>query len=214
MTFILPALADSFIEARFFHLLLIFLAPIGFYGGIIAFTWIAKHYTSLNKARSYAICILCILFVAIFMFKVGFVNELSGDLGSGVSTSMSFNQITKSNDPQVLANFYEGYVPNEDVYSAKWLSSEIPLNATLYADITSSQRVLRGYALRVIDWENMLTNNTRIKADAYVYLRTFNVQGYFIDVYGGMFNMTQIANQLEDTNKIYSNSKSEIYYSG
>jgi uncharacterized membrane protein len=214
MTFILPALADSFIEARFFHLLLIFLAPISFYGGIVAFTWIAKHYTSINRARSYAICTLCILFVAIFMFKVGFVNEISGDLGSGVSSSMSFNQITKSNNPQVLANFYEGYVPNEDVYSAKWLSSEIPLNATLYADITSSQRVLRGYALRVIDWENMLTNNTRIKDDAYVYLRTFNVQGYFIDVYGGMFNMTQISNQLEDTNKIYSNSKSEIYYSG
>jgi uncharacterized membrane protein len=213
MTFVLPSLADAFIETRFFHLMLIFLAPISFYGGIVLFTWITKRYMNPKKARSLAIGILCVLFVVIFMFKVGFVNEVARDLSPGVSTSFSFNQITTSNDPQILASFYEGYVPDNDVYSAKWLYNTVPINATLYADVTSSQRVLRGYALRVIDWECMLSNDTTIRSNAYIYLRTLNVQGYFINVHGQMTNMTSVNNQLENTNRIYSNSKSEIYYS-
>lgn len=213
MTFILPSLADSFIETRFFHLLLIFLAPLSFYGGIVFFTWIAKHYMSFKKARSLALGVLCILFVTIFMFKVGFVNEVTDDLSAGVSTSLSFNRITSSDDPKVLARFYEGYVPDCDIYSARWLSATAPIDSAIYADITSTQRVLRGYAFRVVDWENIIANDTRIKPDAYVYLRSLNVQGYYINVYGEMMNITNIANQLENSNKIYSNGESEIYYS-
>ncbi len=214
MTFVLPSLADAFIETRFFHLMLIFLAPLTFYGGIVFFTWIGKHYMSLKKARSLAICILCVLFVVIFMFKVGFVYEVANDLSPGVSASFSYHDIVTSNNPQVLAGFYEGFVPENDIQSARWLYSTIPGNSSLYADFTSSQRVLRGYALRAVDWENILDNGTRIAPDSYVYLRTFNVQGYFTDAYGRMFNMTHISSQLEHANKIYSNGKSEIYYSG
>jgi len=214
MTFVLPSLADSFIETRFFHLLLIFLAPLTFYGGIVFFTWLGKHFMNPKKARSLTIVVLCIVFVVIFMFKVGFVYEIANDLSPGVSASFSYNDITTSNDPQVLARFYEGFVPENDIQSAKWLYHTVPNNSSVYADITSSQRVLRGYALRAVDWENILENGTRIAPESYVYLRTFNVQGYFTDAYGGIFNMTDISSQLEHANRIYSNGKSEIYYSG
>ena len=74
-----------------------------------------------KKARSLTIVVLCIVFVVIFMFKVGFVYEIANDLSPGVSASFSYNDITTSNDPQVLARFYEGFVPENDIQSAKWL---------------------------------------------------------------------------------------------
>jgi uncharacterized membrane protein len=215
LTFVLPSLADSLVEGRWFNLLQIFIAPLCFYGGINALTWVSKHATNLKKARSIAIGVLCILFVVIFLFKVGFVHEVTGDVYSaGASASFSFNQMQVSSNPQVLQTLYGFYVPDSDKYSAEWLSYTTTENTTLYADADARQHVLRGYALRVVNENNIFYNGTTISPDSYIYLRTFNTQGYFISPEGTIFNMTQISNQLEYANKIYSNGDSEIYLLG
>ena len=50
MTFVLPALGDSFVEERFYQLLLLFFAPIGLYGGAIFLGWFFSLFT--NKKES------------------------------------------------------------------------------------------------------------------------------------------------------------------
>jgi uncharacterized membrane protein len=213
LTFVLPSLADSFVEERFYHLALIFLAPICFYGGITVLTWVSKHFMHPKRARTLAIGILCVLFVVIFLFKVGFVNEVAVDLGPGASPAFSFTHMVTSQNPGVLAAFYSEYVPDCDVNSAKWLSVMTPSNSTLYADADARQHVLRGYALRVVDGNNILSNGTIIAPNSFVYLRYLNVQGYFVDSKGAVLNMTLLNNQLENADKIYSNGYSEIYFS-
>ena len=214
MTFILPSLAASFVEERFYALALIFLAPACFYGGITALTWVLKRSIHPKKARSLAISILCVLFIAVFLFKVGFVNEVTGDLGPGVSPAFSFAPMITSQSPQVLSTFYGEYVPDCDVSSAKWLSANTPNNSILYADSDARQHVLRGYALRVVDYKYILTNGTTFAPNSYIYLRYLNVQGYFVDPNGQVLNMTLLSGQLNDASKIYSKGGSEIYYSG
>ncbi len=213
LTFALPSLADALVEGRWFNLLQIFIAPLCFYGGISALTWISKHLKALKQTRSFAIGILCVLLVTIFLFKVGFVYEVTGDTSRGASASFSFTQMKTSNNPQVLQTLYGSYVPDVDIYSAKWLSFTVPENATLYADADAHQHVLRGYASIVVDGNNILYDNITIAPNAYVYLRTFNTQGYFIDPSGAIANITQISAQLEGANKIYSSGSSEIYLS-
>ena len=213
LTFVLPSLADSFVEERFYHLALIFLAPISLFGGIVALTWFFKRLVVSKKARSITIGLICVLFIAIFLFKVGFVNEVAGDLGPGASPAFSFTPMITSENPKILATFYGQYVPDCDVYSAKWLSEETPSNSTLYADADARQHVLRGYALRVVDENNILSNNTIVSSNSYVYLRYLNIQGYFVNSRGAVLNTTVLSSQLEDMDKIYSNGGSEIYFS-
>ena len=212
LTFILPSLADSFVEERFFHLALIFLAPVFFYGSILALTWVSKHFTTPKRARSIAIGLICILFIIIFFFKVGFVNEIAGDLGPGSSASFSFAATINSSDPTVLASFYSEYVPTQEVYGARWLSSIMGPNSIVYSDSDARQHVLRGYGLFVVSGNNLFANNSLFSPNSYVFLRTLNVEGYYVNSLGGVSNMTQINNQLVNADKIYSDGGSEIYY--
>ncbi len=213
LTFVVPSLAESFIEFRFFHLSLILLAPLCFYGGIAALTWVPKHFISLEKARSIAIAVLCVLFALLFLVKVGAFYEVADDLSPGASISFSFNQMASSTDPRVMQTLYGSYVPDCDVYSANWLEACVTNKTALYADVDARQHVLRGYALTVVGPDNLLSNDTHIPPDAYVYLRSMNVQGYYVDPYEGLMNMTSLSSQLQNENRIYSNGGSEIYYS-
>ncbi len=212
LTFVVPSLAESFVEFRFFHLALILLAPLCFYGGITALTWISKHFMNPAKARSSAIAVLCILFALIFLVKVGYFYEVTDDLSPGASISFSYNQMTSSTDPIVLQTLYGAYVPDCDVYSANWLATCVTNKTSLYADVDARQHVLRGYALTVVDMNNILCNDTNVPPDAYVYLRTMNIQGYLVDPYEGLVNMTYVSSELQDKNRIYSNGNSEIYF--
>jgi uncharacterized membrane protein len=213
LTFVLPSLADSFVEERFFHLALIFLAPIGFYGGIIVLPWVSKRFIHPKKMRSLVICFLCVLFVVIFLFKVGFVNEVVGDLGPGASPAFSFLPMITSDNPKVLAAFYSEYVPDCDVCSASWLYVNMPANASLYGDADARQHVLRAYALTVVKDDNLFSNNTKIASKSYIYLRYLNLRGIYVNPAGDVFNMTSISNQLKGADKLYTNGESEIWFS-
>ncbi|MCW4018865.1 MAG: DUF2206 domain-containing protein [Candidatus Bathyarchaeota archaeon] len=213
MTFVLPSFADAFVEDRFFHLLLIFLAPLSFYGGYVIITWASKHFTTIKQARTIALVLLCVIFVAVFLVKVGFVYEVTDDLSPGASSSMSFSAMEESSNPQVLAHLYGSYVPDCDVYSAEWLSVHTPKDSVLFADADARQHVLRGYALRVVNEAHLLSVNNTITPDSYIYLRYLNTQGCYVAVSGEPIDMAHVSDQLTDTNRIYSDGGSEIYYS-
>lgn len=211
MTLFLPFFANAFLAERYYHVSLIFLAPVCFYGGIELTKLVLKPFTNAKRARSVSLRILCLLFVLIFLFKVGFVNEITGDVGVGVSRSISFTRLKTSTDPQILKSFYEPLVPESDVCSARWLSSVTAYNSKIYADNTADEHVLRAYTMRIVEWQDILSNGTTIDPDAYVYLRSLNIQGFLVGHGGQISNMTEISNQLSWADKIYSNGGSEVY---
>ena len=101
MTFVLPSLADSFVMERFLSFSFDFFGSSLFVWRHISLTWVSKHFTNPKRARSIAIGLICILFVSVFLLKVGFVNELTGDLVWNLS-SLSFNSIVNSEVPSTL----------------------------------------------------------------------------------------------------------------
>jgi uncharacterized membrane protein len=212
MTFVLPALGDSFVEERFFQLLLLFFAPICFYGGAVFFRAFFSHFMKKTHARSMALVLCCILILTVFFFKVGFSYQLTGDTGPGASTSFSFTQMALSQNPNVLNSLYSNYVPMSDIYGATWLSLNLPKNTTLYADADSRQHVIRGYGLLEMEPNNILSNYTRIDANSYTYYRLFNLKGFYVDAYGHLLNMSRISDQLTDSDIIYSNGECKIFY--
>lgn len=210
MVLVVPFFGPAFLAHRFYHLSLLFLAPVCVSGGETFLKWISKPFTNVKRARSVCLRILCIFFVVILFFKVGFIHEVTGDVP--ISRSISFTRMKTSYDPEIRAQFYDAYVPEQDVYSVIWLSDMSANNSKIYADLIASKHVLIAYGMKIIEWEYILYSNTTLNTNAYIYLRYLNVQGLFRE-HGTLSNTTEVSYQLNWTNKIYSNGDSEIYRS-
>jgi uncharacterized membrane protein len=210
MVLVVPFFASAFLAHRFYHVSLLFLAPVCVLGGETFLKWVSKPFTNMNRARSVHLRILCILFVVILLFKVGFIHEVTEDVP--ISRSISFARMRTSDDPETKAEFYDAYVPEQDIYSAIWLSDMAGNNSKIYADEIASKHVLRAYGMKIIEWEYFLFSDRTIETDAYIYLRFLNVHGLLRE-HGALSNITEIFHQLNWTNKIYSNGDSEIYHS-
>jgi uncharacterized membrane protein len=210
MVLAVPFFAPAFLANRFYHVSLLFLAPVCVLGGETFLKWVSKPFTNMNRARSVHLRILCILFVVILLFKVGFIHEVTEDVP--ISSSISFARMRTSHDPETKAGFYDAYVPEQDIYSAIWLSDMAGNNSKIYADEIASKHVLRAYGMKIIEWKYFLFSDRTIETDAYIYLRYLNVHGLLREP-GTLSNMTEISHQLNWTNKIYSNGDSEIYRS-
>jgi uncharacterized membrane protein len=215
MVLVIPHLAPAFLVDRFYHVTLFFLAAFCILGGKTLFGWILRPLRARAKpqrsSRHVNLRPVCVLFVIIFLFKVGFVFEVLGDVP--YSTSLSFTRMKASNDYEIKANFYTYYVPEQDVVSATWLS-KVATSSKIYADMISSEKVLRSYGMVILEWKYILSNDSKIERNTYIYLRYLNVvDGVFIDPEGRLSNITGFSHVFNITNKIYSNGDSEIYRS-
>jgi len=212
MALLVPFLAPAFLAERFYHVSLLFLAPVCVYGGETFLKRVLKPLKNVKSVRSISLRILTIFFIAVLLFKVGFLYEVAGDASPGMQISLSFNRMKTSDNPQIISGFYDPYVPEQDFCSAIWLANVGKQNSKIYADDVASKHVLRAYALRLIEWDYILSGETEVGPDAYIYLRSLNVKGFLVQ--GAIIsNMTKVSNQLNWTNKIYSNGGSEIYRS-
>jgi uncharacterized membrane protein len=209
LVLIAPAVSPAFLAERFFHVSLLFIAPVCVLGGVALLKLITKPFLKRKRRRSF-LQIVCILLAVIFLFKIGFVNEVTGDVP--FYSSLNFTRMQTSQNPITRALLYESYVPEEDIRGAMWLRNVVRDNSRIYADDTSRKHVLRAYGMMEIDWENILTGDIRIKSDAYVYLRFLNSQGILKGPVN-FSNMTEVSKQLKWADTIYSNGGSEIYKS-
>jgi uncharacterized membrane protein len=212
MVLMFPSIAQAFLIDRYFHVSLLLLAPLCFYGGYKSLQFLQKKVHKRSKTRFVAILLVCIITLTIFLFKVGFLNQVAGEVNSEASQSLSYNTMIGSNNPQILSMFYDPQVPQEDLLSAQWLSHLGTKNVVIYADEIASRHVLLSYAGIIVSYENIFYANITLKPDSYVYLRTLNGLGYFDDSQGNIANMTNIQSQLSHANVIYTNGLSEICY--
>jgi len=215
---VVPHLASAFKADRFYHVTLFYLAPVCILGGEAFFRWGLRPFTCAHRKPCKNIThiptlnlrLMCLFLVAIFLFKVGFIYEIARDVP--ISTSISFNRMETSNDHQIKALFYNEYVPEQDVFSALWLSKMAVKDGKVYADQVAAQHVLTAYGMIVPQWKHYLSNSTTIDVEAYIYLRYLNVMGISLSQ-GNEIELTSFSHILNDANKIYSNGNSEIYQS-
>jgi len=213
LTIIVPYLEPTFLANRFYHITLFFIAPLCVLGGIISINWILIQIKKGIKSSDLTLKLMCIFFLIIFLFKVGFINEITGDVLLG-SRSISFTKMKSSSNDEIKIKFYDAYVPEQDVFSAIWLSEYKGKNSETYADVIAYKHVLKGYGMMHTEWENILYDDTKIEDNAYIYLRYINVQGLLFDPTGkniySKFGDPNSSTQ-ELVNNIYSNGYSIIY---
>lgn len=225
LSIVLPDFSSQLYTPRLYQITLLFLAPCCVIGGITCVLffkdffvfkknfWLNNHLTMENSLK-----ILSIFFVAIFLFEVGFINEIKGD-HSYVPLSKDFMNSSNSVD---RASFYQDFnVFQQDVFGVDWLSKNGNKNQPLYTDIIT--QYVYSYNIQFGNNSRVLINSERLNANSYVYLGYHNVIGkvlildrnkvYYNDNDVNMEKMGKINYLLCNLSKIYTNGGCEIYSS-
>jgi len=222
ITFVFPAVARTLNFTRFLAISFLFLSPCLAIGGLSLLKIIHKIFRKknrnniafLNKYAKTTLLLVAVLLSAYFLSQSGFINYVTG--GSFHDVRFDYYRMKTSSDPQVQIQFYDAYTPEQDVFSAVWLSKYANASSIVYSDELSNRHVL--YSEGLVPWGLILplTNTTIPEQGSYVYLDSLNVVKGITPstIYTGsleLFNTSEISSSLTESDLIYSNGNSEIW---
>lgn len=214
---IIPNLAPILRFERIRSITLLSLSPFFVLGGKDFFIFIRKRgafifnkmkndsYTSVN----WNLRLVSFVLVSFFLFQIGFITHIMDD--KPISYSLDIHRMKTTNNPEVKIYFYHAYTPEQDVFSAIWISKNVKETSIIYSDRIPRVRVLASYGMISGEQVYLLSNSMTLGHDAYVYLRYLNVVEGLANIRVESFNFTEILSLLNENNKIYSNGGSEIY---
>ncbi|MFX0132459.1 MAG: DUF2206 domain-containing protein [Candidatus Hodarchaeota archaeon] len=210
MCFVIPNFALSLNFTRFRAITMLFLSPYFVLGGNYLINLIDKiKYISILKSKN--LHFISFLLICFFLFQIGFFNHIMQD--KPISYTLDLNRLKNTDDIYLITSFYNSYIPAQDVTSAQWLFKNINEESTIYSDLGSKFMVLTSYGLIDRQQVSELKNNTILWPQTYIYLRYLNVIKGIGYTYGRPYDITKYsATLVNQTNKIYSNGNSEIYY--
>ncbi len=221
-SFITPSIATTLNFTRFLGITLLFLSPCFVLGGQALLVTIRKVWTkikrplkrqSASKSKNINLVLLLIAIIlgAYFLSQVGFVNNVTD--GAIHTYNVDFYRMLTSNDSQVKIGLYSCYIPEQDVFSASWLSNHKVETAEVFTDYDSGAHVLVSYGLVPYELLFFITNTTIPPQDSFVCLLTLNiVNGVITTTTGSFFNTSEISSLLDQNDLVYSNGNSEIWY--
>ena len=192
---LIPGLANALSMTRFYHILLMILAPFCVVG-----LWITAGYLSKRKRQMqqvvFAVLVIAII-VPYFLFQTNFIYEVAG------TTSWSIPLSGYRMDPLQLYG-YDGYIETWSVHGAEWVSKYVPYEYNLVADnslftaLPAYGHVYRGYMTE-------LTNGTVLKSGEFAFLSYISIN-FEHEVSNGTY--PKVLNQ---TSIVYSNGNTEVY---
>lgn len=188
---IVPGLANTLNMTRFYHILLMLLAPFCIVG-----IWMAVKFVT-KKESTLLVSVLAIIILApYFLFQTNFVYEAAGADSWSIPLSGY-----RMNPLRLYGEF--GFIEDYSVAGAVWLHKSIPYQNNITADnglftsLTAYGLVYRGYVTE-------LRNDTVLHPDEYIFLSYITIH-YEHQSWNGT-----IAAMLNQTNVIYSNGGSEV----
>ena len=193
MLTLVPGLANALSMTRFYHILLMILAPFCVIG-----MWMTAHYLSKRRRQVVFVALVLGVLVPYFLFQTNFVYEVTG------STSWSVPLSGYRMDPTQLYGSY-GYLEGWSVHGAVWVSRFVPYEYNLAAD-NAIYTALPAYGLVYRGYMVPLSNDTYIRPGEFVYLSYITIN-YEPQTSNGTF--PRLLNQ---TSIVYSNGGSEVYY--
>ena len=208
----IPYFASSLNTTRLYQITLIFLAPFAVIGGMKVFNVISKVVLrSWNKHpdRS-SIRIMFIFFIIYFLFNSGFVYEITKD--NPESISLSQETIKNYANVEGKANFYTSFIPEQDYFSAMWLSRYRNYRMNVNLDLSRRNNLLISYGNQGL--YSIISKSTgKIFRGSYIYTGYLNnVEKIMVGPkYKRYWYISEISPFLEKTNKIYTNNASVIY---
>jgi uncharacterized membrane protein len=216
----IPNVAPTLNFLRFYRYAMIFLAPLFILGGayFLGLFKRIRHISSVKSKfglRDIRLLMLTILLVVFFLYRSGFVSTVTGD--RPYSYSLDFNRMKTSTFFTTGSSLYDVYVPEQDLFGARWLAPRIGNNSLVYADYGMGVTTLIDYAALNPQKIDYIINGTQTKPGSYMYLRSFNVLGGMVvevDSVGsvGSFDLSNLSSSLSQNDRLYSNGASNIYF--
>jgi len=206
---------------RLYHLSLLVLAPFSFIGSLTILELIAKIFKmSLEKKHIERLVRgLCIFFIIYFLFNIGFIFEITKDHPHSISLSQDSTK--RFGDIEDIGLFYTFYMPEQDVFSARWLGAKMDTSARISATCGHGQGRGALHSYGAISQKEIyrLNNDTKkISEGDYIYLLYVNVvEGVGLGSnarlgYPVYFNITDVYPLLADKSRIYDNGGSQILF--
>jgi uncharacterized membrane protein len=189
---VVPGLANTLNMTRFYHILLILLAPFCIIGMWTSVQFVFKH----EKTILVSLLIVAVV-VPYFLFQTNFAYEVAK------TESWSIPLSGYRMDPLQLYGNY-GYIDSYSVYGAEWVSSNVPYQNNIVAD-NGLYTALTAYGLVYRGYVGDLTNDTVIHPGEFLYLSYITVN------YENLTWNGTISTVLNQTDLIYSNGGSEVY---
>lgn len=197
---LVPGLANTLNMARFYHILLFFLAPLCVVGAVFV-----VKFTSKREKERLASILLLIVLVPYFLFQTNFLYEVTGSDSWSVPLSGY-----RMNPMRLYGDF--GVIDAYSASGAVWFSENINTgNTHLYSDRVSLYTVLTAYGMIYRGSMTAISNSTVLVTNDVLYL------GYLSVSYGKIvgdsytWNSSDVQPILNNTNIVYSNGGSSIY---
>jgi uncharacterized membrane protein len=219
MIVLLPFFGLGFVTERFLHIVLFFLAPFCVVGGVLFFRAIRgllSQWRIRPFKKDYALRLVCTLLIVVFLFKTGFIYAVAGTVPiSTFYSPLNMDTLERADNQEVRAMFYTYYVPQQDVYSASWLSTASAQKSVVYSDYPAIE-TLESYGMIDLGRIHSLVCGAQIREGSYVYFRLLNSRegilvyfNYASDAQSSV-NMSKCRTQFEWINRIYSNGSGEV----
>ena len=157
--------------------------------GLNAFRKRLTKYCPSEASRTVTVLLSCLL-VCFFFSQSGFVNLIAG-LRLFLFRLIILGRLSLP-DKGVQTLFNSFYNPEQDVFSAVWLSNNKALNAGVYSDVISGDHVLVSYGLISSNQIIRITETTVLPIGSFLYLSSLNVVNGVISSSSGTLNMSQI----------------------
>jgi len=157
--------------------------------------------------------ILALFFSIFFLYQTGFVWQLT-ESGSG-SFMIGQESLKKNGDIKMITAFRSAVTPEQDVYSAEWISRNREANSKIYATYSDTRvhSLTSSGMIPVRDVPKLKITTKVVPEEAYLYLSYLNVvDGIAPDFRPQEYHdMAEVSHLYAEKNKIYSNGASEIY---
>ena len=190
---LIPGLANALSMTRFYHILLMILAPFCVVGMWKTAEFLAK------RRRQMIFTVLAVgVLVSYFLFQTNFVYEVAG------SESWSIPLSGYRMDPRQLYGSF-GLIETYSVHGATWVSRYVPFEYNLVAD-NGLYTALTAYGLVYRGYMTPLSNETNLEQGQFAYLSYISVN------YEPQTSNGTIPRVLNQTSIVYSNGGSEVYY--
>lgn len=204
----IPRFAGNLGMARFYHIVLLLLAPCGIVGGKTLFGVMLQPFARARKKLkdTLALGLVLVVLVFFFFFQTGLIYEITGVASYSIPLS-KYRFDRKEYVGQALMN-------EEDIFGIKWLSEYDAEGAALvYSDPITDNILVRGYGMIPPDrTRTLVSNTTQIETNGVVYLRWTNLVHGIIGFRSNLWDTAPYINStLSGMSKNYSNGGCEMY---
>ena len=215
---LVPNFSSTLNTSRLYQIVLIFLAPLCVIGGISILTapgtYIAKLRSGWLTGRT-PLVLLSVFFSLLFLFSTGWIYECANDQPSSIALSQDSIKKYGGDTPKNV--FYGTFIPEHDVFGARWLGEYMRDGSIVYADRTRKDNVLTSYGNLARNPPFLPKTDFKPVWGAYTYLGTYNVverSASGPEEYYDYWSIEEIYPAIRRNNKVYSNDQSEIYRNG